>query len=239
MYRKLLRYLRPHSWRMIGTIGASMGSALLDAYSFALLIPFLNALFGEPSLLPAKSGLIGQLLQGTIGALLDPTDKMGSLQRVILVILATVALKNVLIWFGGQLGAQLQEFVTRDLRNAVYLHLQRLPIGYFTSTRAGQIYSRVLGDTEGTKTLITNLVTSTLQNVFVIISYLILLFSISWKLTLLALVVAPALMGALQPLLKKLRRGYRRLRHDYGEMSSVLTEVIGGMRLVKSFGAEP
>ena len=48
---------------------------------------------------------------------------------VILIILATIVLKNVLVWISGQLGAQLQEYVTRDLRNTVYEHLQRLPIG--------------------------------------------------------------------------------------------------------------
>ena len=45
-------------------------------------------------------------------------------------------------------------------------------------------------------------------------------------------------MGSLQPLLRKLRKGYRRLRNDYGEMTSVLQEVISGVRLVKSYGAE-
>ena len=237
MYRQLLRFLRPHTGRMAGTIFGSMGAAALDAYAFALLIPFLNALFGEASLVP-PSGALGDLLNTTIGALLDPADKMGSLQRVILVILATITAKNALAWFAGQLGAQLQEYVVRDLRDAVYLHLQRLPLGYFTQTRAGQILSRILTDTEGTKALVTSLVTSTLQNFFVIIAYLLVLFSISWRLALLALVVAPALMGALQPLLKRLRKGYRRLRNDYGEMTSVLSEVIGGMRLVKSFRAE-
>ena len=238
MYRKLLRFLRPHTGRMAGTIASSIGAALLDAYAFALLIPFLNALFGEASLLPARAGMLTTLLTGTIGMLLDPNDKMGSLQNVIVVILITVALKNALIWFGGQLGAQLQEYVTRDMRDAVYAHLQRLPIGYFTRTKAGQILARILTDTEQTKQLITTIVTSSLQNVAIIISYILFLFAISWRLTLIALIVAPLLMGALQPLLKKLRKGYRRLRNDYGEMMSVLQEVIGGIRLVKSFRAE-
>lgn len=238
MYRKLFRFLRPHAGSMGGTIASSIGAAVLDAYGFALLIPFLNALFGEASLLPVSSGLLTKVLTGTIGMLLDPSDKMGSLQNVIVILLITVALKNALIWFGGQLGAQLQEYVTRDMRDAVYAHLQRLPIGYFTRTKAGQILARILTDTEQTKQLITTIVTSSLQNVAVIISYLVVLFAISWRLTLIALVVAPLLMGALQPLLKKLRKGYRSLRNDYGEMMSVLQEVIGGIRLVKSFRAE-
>ncbi len=236
--RRLLRFLRPHWKLMARTVSASIGAAMLDAYAFALLIPFLNALFGLPPL-PLKSDGVTRVLAATMGALLDPADKMGSLQNVILVILVTILAKNALVWFGGLSSAQLQEFVTRDLRNAVYAHLQRLPLGYFTRMKAGQILSRVLSDTDQTKALITQLVTQSVQHVALVIMYLVVLFAISWKLTLIALIVAPSLMLALQPLLKKLRKGYRRLRNDHGEMMSVLQEVIGGIRLVKSFGAEP
>ena len=223
---------------MAGTIASSVGAAALDSFSFALLIPFLSALFGEKSLLPAGGGMIRGLLDRTIGSLLDPARPMTSLQHIIFVILAAIVAKNILSWFAGQLGAQLQEYVTRDLRDRVYGHLQHLPLGYFQRTKAGQIISRVLSDTEQTKVLITGLVTQSLQNAALLVFYVILLFAISQRLTLYALVVAPLLLAALQPLLKKLRKGYRKLRNDYGEMTSILQEVVNGVRLVKSYGAE-
>ncbi|GAC1657022.1 MAG: lipid A export permease/ATP-binding protein MsbA [Gemmatimonadaceae bacterium] len=239
MYRRLLHFLRPHYGRMASTIGMSVVGAMFDAYSFTLLIPFLNALFGLQQIIPPGSGLLPRLLARTVGTLLDPTDKMGSLQTVILIILITVTAKNVCIWLAGQFGAQLQEFVTRDLRNSVYGHLARLPLGYFQRTKAGQIIARVLSDTDQTKTLITQLVTASLQNVALILAYVVVLFAISWQLTLLSLLVAPVLTATLQPLLKRLRTGYKVLRSDYGEMTSVLQEVVSGIRLVKSFRAEP
>ena len=70
---------------------------------------------------------------------------------VSVILLLTVALKNFFAWFAGQLGVQLQEYVTRDLRDAVFRHLQRLPIGYFQKTKTGQIMSTVLADTEQTR----------------------------------------------------------------------------------------
>jgi subfamily B ATP-binding cassette protein MsbA len=237
--RRLLSFLRPHAWRMASAVACSMTAAVLDAYAFALLIPFLNALFGLKTLLPPNSGWLSKILGVTIGSLLDPNDKMRSLEIVILIIVATVALKNVFAWRGGTLGAQLQEYVVRDMRNAVYAHLQRLPLRYFTRTRAGQILTKVLTDTDLTKALITQIVTQGLQNSSLIITYICVLFAISAHLTLLALVVAPAIIGALQPLLRRLRKGARRTRNDYGEMMSVVQESVSGMRLVKSFGAEP
>jgi len=236
-YRRLLRFLRPHAWRMAGNIVANFVGAALDGYSFALLIPFLDALFGLPEL-PLGHGWVTDFLRATIGALLYPGDPMRSLRNVILVILATVALKNLFLWLAGTLGAELQEYVTRDLRDAVYRHLQRLPIGYFTQTKTGQILSRVLSDTEQTRTLVTQIVTQALSASALVITYVAYLFGISWKLTLIALIVAPLLTAGLQPLLRRLRRGYRRLRNDHGEMMSVLQESVSGIRLVKAFGAE-
>jgi ATP-binding cassette, subfamily B, bacterial MsbA len=105
--------------------------------------------------------------------------------------------------------------------------------------KGGQITARILVDTDQTKALITQLVTSALQNVSLLITYIVIRFGISWKLSLIALGVAPAVTGTLQPLLRRLRKNYRRLREDYGEMLSVLQEVVAGMRLVKSFRDEP
>jgi len=224
---------------MAAAIACNMASAVLDAYAFALLIPFLNALFGLKTLLPQNSAWLSRVLAGTIGMLLDPNDKMRSLEIVIVIIVCTVALKNMFSWRGGTLGAQLQEYVVRDMRNAVYVHLQRLPLRYFTRTRAGQILTKVLTDTDQTKALITQVVTQGLQNASLITTYICVLFAISAHLTLLALVVAPAIIGALQPLLRKLRKGAKRIRNDYGEMMSVVQESVSGMRLVKSFRAEP
>ncbi|HKG92887.1 MAG TPA: ABC transporter ATP-binding protein [Gemmatimonadaceae bacterium] len=238
MYRRLLRFLRPHTGRMVGTILSSIGAAFLDVYAFALLIPFLNAVFGEPTIIPTGAGAVTELLNGTVGSLLDPGDPMGSLQRVIFIILAAVTAKNVLVWFSGQLGAQLQEYVTRDMRDAVYAHLQRLPLGYFTRTKAGQVLARVMTDTAQTKQLITQIVTQTLQSVAIVIGYVAFLFSVSWRLTLIALVVAPLLMGTLSPLLRRLRTGFKKKSDEYGEMTALVQEAVNGIRLVKSFRAE-
>lgn len=240
MYRRLLRFLRPHSWRMAGTIACNVVAAALDAFSLTLLIPFLNALFKAQSLIPATSaGWIKSLQQRVVGRFLDTSDPLGSVEVMIIAIMAIVALKNVFVWLGGQLGASLQENITRDMRDSVFTHLQRLPLGYFQRTKTGQIISRVLSDTEQTKALITELVTRTLQNLASVVAIIAFLIGYSVRLTFVSLVIAPLLTLALQPILRKLRKGHRRLRGDYGEITSVLQEVVSGVRLVKSFRGEP
>jgi subfamily B ATP-binding cassette protein MsbA len=240
MYRRLLRFLRPHSWRMVGTIACNILAAALDVFSFTLLIPFLNALFKADQYIPGGSSTwISRIQQRLVGSFLDTADPLGSVETMILAIIVVTTIKNVFVWLGGQLGAALQENVTRDLRDAVFTHLVRLPLGYFQRTKTGQIISRVLSDTEQTKLLITELVTKTLQNLALIVTTIVALYTYSPRLTFVALVIAPLLTLSLQPILRKLRKGHRRLRGDYGEITSVLQEVVSGVRLVKSFRGEP
>ena len=237
VYKRLLPFLRPHFWRMAITIVANLVAALLDGFAIALLIPFLNILFHQPST-AMKSGWISRLLDATVGSQIVPGDEMHSLRNVIILVLIAVILKNLLVWVAGQFGATLQEFVTRDLRNAVYRHLAHLPLGYFTQMKAGQILSRVINDTFETRLILTQIVTQSLQSASLVLVYIAILFSISWQLSLIALVILPLLGFSLQPMLKKLRRGNLRRGNVHGEMTSVLQETISGIRLVKASRTE-
>ena len=219
---------------MAGTVFCNIAAAVLDVFTFTLLIPFLDKLFNQPS----QTTGISELQQRIIGPFLESADPGTLLRNIIIIILVAVTLKNLFVWVSGQLGAQLQEFVTRDLRNALYSHLQRLPLGFFVRTKTGDILARVLNDTQQTKQVITQAVTQSLQSAAVVIVTIFALVKISWPLTLLALVVAPILIGLLQPLLRKLRKGHRKLSNQYGEMTAVVQESVSGIRLVKSFGGE-
>ena len=224
---------------MTGNVVCNMLGAVIGAFAFTLLIPFLNKLFGKQNPLPKDAGWITRVQEDTIGRIMQTGSATHSLAVVIVVIVVMVAVKNVFVWMAGQFGASLQEYVTRDLRDRVFQHMQRLPLRYFQQTKVGQIISKILSDTDQTKALVTELVTRTVQNVATVISTIALLLAMSKKLTLISLVIAPLLTLALQPLLRKLRKGYRRSRNDFGEATSVLQEVVSGVRLVKAFGGEP
>jgi subfamily B ATP-binding cassette protein MsbA len=238
-YRRLLRFLRPHTGRLAGNVVCNAIAAVLDVLAFALLIPFLNTLFGNPIAIPAGLGPLTALLNAMVGGLLIPGDPAASLLRVILLIVVLVTLKNVFIWLGGQFGASLQERITRDLRDAVFQHMQRLPLGWFSRTKTGQVIARILSDAEQAKAILAEVATRTIQSAAQVVATVAMLFSMSWRLALLSLLIAPIITTVLQPILRTLRRGHRRLRGDYGEITSVLQEVVSGIRLVKSFRGEP
>ena len=177
-YRRLLPFLRPYTGSVLLTVGASFAAAVLDGFSFTLLIPFLRTLF-ENAPLAGSGSSIERMLATVAGPLVDPANPMASLRRLVTLILASVALKNVFAWLAGQTGARLQEHVTRDLRNVLYAHLARLPLGWYVRTKAGQVLARVLTDTQSTKALITNVVTQSLQSGAMVVIYLVGMFWIS------------------------------------------------------------
>ena len=241
MYGRLLVFLRPYRARMAGTILFSLIAAGLEVFSFTLLVPFLNELWGVAGVAAVPKGTIDWLDRWQawiIGLFLDPTDTMGSIRAVIIAILIITVIKNVFTWMAGQLGASVQEYITRDLRDQVFRHLVRLPLSYFHATKAGQIISRILVDTEQTKVVITEIVTRSIQNFAQVLTTIVVLVKWNWKLAILSFVIAPLLTLALQPILKRLRHSYRHLRGEYGEITSVLQETVSGVRLVKSFRGE-
>ncbi|MFI5309968.1 MAG: ABC transporter ATP-binding protein [Gemmatimonadales bacterium] len=238
LYRRLLVFLRPHRGRLAGNIVSNVVGAALDAMAFSLLIPFLNVLFGIGQPIPTGKGFLTDLLNRLVGAMLIPGEPMRSLRGVIFVIIALVVAKNVFLWLGGQFGASLQERITRDLRDAVFRHMQRLPLGWFSRTKTGQVMARILADTEQAKAILAEVATRTIQSLAQVLVTIVVLIRMSPWLALVSLGIAPLITLVLQPILRKLRKGHRRLRNDYGEITSVLQEVISGIRLVKSFRGE-
>jgi subfamily B ATP-binding cassette protein MsbA len=237
-YRRLLPFLRPHRGKLVGNVIANSTAAILDVAAFSLLIPFLNTLFGRPQPIPDDAGEILDVLNAWVGALLVPGDAMASVRRVMFVMVALVIAKNVFLWLGGQFGVSLQERITRDLRDTVFRHMQRLPLGWFSTNKTGQVMARILADAEQAKAIIAEIATRSIQNSAQVVFTVAMLFYWSPRLAFVALLMAPIMIGVLQPLLGRLRRGHRRLRNDYGEITSVLQEVISGIRLVKSYRGE-
>ncbi|MGH7655023.1 MAG: ABC transporter transmembrane domain-containing protein, partial [Gemmatimonadaceae bacterium] len=239
LYRRLLAFLRPHRTQLVGNILSNVIGAALDGVAFALLIPFLNLLFyGDDKLSGVGKPWLTHLLKTIVGGLIVPGDKMASLRGISVIIVVMVVVKNLFLWLGGQFGASLQERITRDLRDAVFRHMQRLQLAWFSRTKAGQIMARILTDTEQAKAILAEVATRTIQNLAQVIVTVVLLITMSPRLALISLVIVPLISLLLQPLLKRLRQGHRRLRNEYGEITSVLQEVISGIRLVKSFRGE-
>jgi subfamily B ATP-binding cassette protein MsbA len=239
---RLLSLLRPYTLLFVASIAATVISSVLDGFTFVLLIPFLRTLFGNAGLASAGAGGGGSAVEAVLDRIAGPFIHAGApdvaLRNVVMVLLVALLLKNVTAYLAALGSVSIQEGVVRDLRVRMFRHLQALPLGYFQRTRGGQIVARIISDTDQVKTAVSAALASLIQNSVVIIVYVVILFGLSVRLTLLSLLLAPVLLLIIRPMINRLRRRSRELAAERGEVTSHVAEMIASVKLVRAYVAE-
>jgi len=238
-YRELLRFLRPYKGRFSISLLLAFFGSVLDGLSFLLLVPFLRTIFGKEALPGVAAGSpADRFLNWAFGPLLEGMTRDQAFAVVVVLIVVTVIVKNFAFYFSRLAGAAVQEWVVRDLRTAMYRHLQGMRLDYFQRTRGGQLLTRMLADTEQVKPILGDQIAELVRASVQTVVFIAILFSLSWRLTVLSLALAPFLVFALRPLLARLRGRTRALLDDRGELTSLMQETVSGVRLVKAYGGE-
>jgi ABC-type multidrug transport system fused ATPase/permease subunit len=147
----------------------------------------------------------------------------------------TLVLSGVQTYLTGWVG----ERVLADLRDRLFRHLQRLSLGFYERNRTGVIVSRITNDVEALDQLVTDGVTSLVQNTLLLGGTAIVLFWLDWRLALATLIVLPLMALATAWFRIRSNRAYRRVRERLGLVTASLAEDIAGMRVVQSFTREP
>jgi ABC-type multidrug transport system fused ATPase/permease subunit len=130
------------------------------------------------------------------------------------------------------------ERILADLRNRLFGHLQRLSLGFFERNRAGVLISRLTNDVEAIDQLVTDGVTSLVQNTLTLLGTAILLFVLDWRLALATLIVIPFMSIATGIFRLRSARAYAAVRERLGLVTATLAEDIAGMRIVQAFTRE-
>jgi ATP-binding cassette subfamily B protein len=138
------------------------------------------------------------------------------------------------------LSARMGEGIIFDLRQALYAHLQRMPIRFFTHTRSGEIISRFNNDVVGAQSAVTGTLPNVVTNVITLVSTLGVMISIEWRLALLSVAVLPLFLLPARRVGRILRTIRRRAMEYNADMSSLIGETLGinGALLVKTFGRQ-
>ena len=125
-----------------------------------------------------------------------------------------------------------------DLRNHLFRHLQRLSLGFYERNRAGVLVSRITNDVEALDQLVTDGVTSLVQNTLTLVGTAVILFFLDWRLALATLTVIPLLAVGTAVFRRRSSRSYRRVRERLGLVTATLAEDIAGMRVLQAFTRE-
>ena len=191
-------------------------------------------------LLSAGVGLLPSIITGRIVDEALIGRDMALLIRLLLMAFVTLALSQVIGVAESYVNAWISQRIIFDMKNQMYDHLQHMPHAFFTGERQGDIITRMNTDISGVSTVISGTLSSIVSNVAVTVTTLVALFSMSWQLALVGIVVIPLLILPTRTVGRTRWQLLRESQEKNDEMNQLINETlsVSGSLLVKLFTRE-
>ena len=198
-------------------------------------------------LLTSGLGLINPLLISVVfDRVIDPTapgtdsEKLQLLWIVVSLMVVTPIISSALGLWQTYTNNVMGQGVMRDLRNSLYSHLQNMSLRFFTSTRTGEIQSRLSNDVGGVQSVLTDTASTMLSNITVVLSTVGAMLYLSWQLTLLSLAILPFFLILSRKVGKVRRRVSGETQESLADLTAHMQETlsVSGILLSKAFGRQ-
>ena len=245
-FQLLVRFVPPYKKYLALNVLFNILAAFLTLFSFALIIPILEMLFGinqeHYDFMPLGAASIKTVVINDfyyyVQCILDRFGPSTALAAIAVALIVMTALKTGSAYMSDFFMVPIRTGVVRDIRNQIYAKIVSLPIGFFSTERKGDVMARMSGDV----TEVENSVLSSLQMIFknpiMIIVCLTMMIIVSWQLTLFVLILLPLAGLVMGRVGKRLKRVSLEGQNQWGVILSNIEETIGGLRIVKAFNAE-
>lgn len=242
------RFMSPYKKYIGWAILLNILSAVFNVFSFTLLIPILDILFktGENNKVYeymewGTAGFKDVAINNFYYYVSQMIQDNGPTTALIFLglFLALMTLFKTSCYFASSaVMIPLRTGVVRDIRIMVYAKVMRLPMGFFSEERKGDIIARMSGDVGEVENSITSSLDMLIKSPIMIILYFITLIATSWKLTLFTVLVLPAMGWLMGKVGRKLKRQSLEAQGKWSDTMSQLEETLGGLRIIKAFIAE-
>lgn len=163
--------------------------------------------------------------------------RMDALLIVCVGIVLCVMLSNFFRYMERMTASRLKVDVVKNIRMHIFTNITNLHIGYFNDQRKGDLVSRFTNDMAEIENAVTNSLKSVMKEPITIVVYLVVLFTISFKLTLFTLILLPITGGVIGQIIKLLKRKAQQSQESMGRIVNILDETFSGMRVIKAFNA--
>lgn len=243
----LIRLIPPYRKNVLLNVINNLLSTLFSLFSFALIIPILEILFGinqnEYTTLMSINGMdgLGEALKNNLYYYLaSMVEKQGGTTLLILggFLVVMTFFKSLFMFMASVNMVNIRTGVLRDLRNSIYVKVTTLPIGFFSEEKKGDIIARMSGDVNEVENSVMSSLDMVFKNFIMIVVYFTTMMLISWQLTLFVLFLSPIALYFMGSISKKLKRPSREGQAQWGELLSQIEETLTGLRIIKAFNAE-
>lgn len=250
LYLRILSYLRPYAALLILILMLNFMYVIFNTLSIWMVAPFISTLFesnqptveqqideqgerGEISILN-----LNEWLKQKTANLIPRGDRIKALKILCVIIFFTFFMKNTFSFSEAYWVSYVEQKVIKNLRDQVYQHTLKQPLRFFQGFETGNLISRITNDINSLNVAVNRSFTKIIRDPVVIIIFIILLFSISWRLTLVAFVVIPLSGVLIQKIGQSLKRKSRRVQERIADLTTMIQEVISGITIVKAFNME-
>ena len=250
MFALFRRFLPPYKWYVIANIFLNLITAIFNLFSFASIIPILQILFGmntnTHSLIPfSQINSLNSLLEicknniyAYIESLINQYGASSALMLLGVYLIIMTLLKTLSAFLASASLVPIRTGILRDIRNAIYKKITSLHLGYFSHEKKGDIISRMTNDVSEVEASIISSLETIFKNPIMIFLYLVVLFTMSWRLTIFVLILLPISGLLIGRIGKSLKRKSLLGQQLSGELISQIEETLGGLRVIKAFNAE-
>jgi ATP-binding cassette subfamily B protein/subfamily B ATP-binding cassette protein MsbA len=247
-FQVLRRFVPPYKKFLAWAIGLNILSAILNVFSFALIVPILQILFKMDEaqayqFMPWDSDAgLSDIVQNNFYYYVSQLIEVhGAAMTLIFlgIFLVVMTLLKTGCYFGSSaVMIPLRTGVVRDIRVMLYRKVTQLPLSFFSEERKGDIIARMSGDVNEVETSVTSSLDMLIKNPILILIYFVTLIMISWELTVFTLLVVPGLGWVMGTVGKKLKRRSLYAQEKWSETMTQMEETLGGLRIIKAFIAE-
>ncbi|MEB2775207.1 ABC transporter ATP-binding protein [Algoriphagus sp. D3-2-R+10] len=240
IYWRLLSFAKPIEKYAIPYVIFTILAVIFNTLNLALLAPLLSTLFKEETVAVAKPESWVDIMDYFNYYVYQTQNEWGAyeaLKWVCLFIFLSVLLSNTFRYISQRVIENLRIYTLLNLRKTVFNHVMDLHVGYFNEQRKGNIIAKITSDVQVVQYSVTSTLQVLFKEPFQLLAYLFILFAISVKLTMFAILVIPISAFVISKIVKKLKAQATEAQERFGMMVSYLDEALSGIKIIKAFNA--
>ena len=242
-FRRILRYLLPFKTNIALIFVFNLCYAAFSVFSLSMVAPFLSVLFGngtavtERPVLTLNASSILDTFYYYMGIIIRDHGQFQALVFIAITMIVSTLFSNLFRYMGLYANAPIRAGISQGLRRDVYRRLLILPLSFYNKQKKGDIMNRIGSDVQEVEWSVVCSLQMFFRDPILVIVFLITLFSISYKLTLLTLIVLPPAGLLIAKIGKSIKKNSSEAQQILGRMTSAFDEAISGLRIIKGHTA--